>query len=201
MSKASGFSDKLEEFERMKTLVLNAPVELGKKFSDYLLKLFADYPESIAELDMWIPRDSLNLEINLNKKGRPLYRSIDIGSPGQRTSAILSLILGISEMPIIIDQPEDDLDTRNITDIIVASMNEMKKKQQIIVVTHNPNIVVNANSEQVIRLDYRNGQIINTCSGALQNHDVRDAICEVMEGGKEALEKRYYRIFKALEKG
>ena len=201
MSKASGLSDKLEEFERMKTLVLNAPVELGKKFSDYLLKLFADYPESIAELDMWIPRDSLNLEINLNKKGRPLYRSIDIGSPGQRTSAILSLILGISEMPIIIDQPEDDLDTRNITDIIVASMNEMKKKQQIIVVTHNPNIVVNANSEQVIRLDYRNGQIINTCSGALQNHDVRDAICEVMEGGKEALEKRYYRIFKALEKG
>ena len=82
---------------------------------------------------------------------------------------------------------------------IYTSINEMKKQQQIIVVTHNPNIVVNTNSEQVVQLDYRNGQIINSCSGALQNHDVRDAICEVMEGGKEALEKRYYRIFKALK--
>ena len=75
----------------------------------------------------------------------------------------------------------------------------MKKKQQIILVTHNPNIVVNTNSEQVVQLDYRNGQIVNACEGALQKHNVRDAICEVMEGGKEALEKRYYRIFKALE--
>ena len=63
--------------------------------------------------------------------------------------------------------PEDDLDTRNITDIVVSSINEMKKQQQIIVVTHNPNIVVNTNSEQVIQLDYRNEQIINSCSGAL----------------------------------
>ena len=67
-------------------------------------------------------------------------------------------------------------------------------------VTHNPNIVVNTNSEQVIQLDFVGGQIVNSCSGALQSHDVRDAICEVMEGGKEALEKRYYRIFRALEK-
>ena len=102
-------------------------------------------------------------------------------------------------MPIVIDQPEDDLDTRNITDIVVSSINQMKKRQQVILVTHNPNIVVNTNSEQVTQLDYVNGQIITACAGALQSHDVRDAICEVMEGGKEALEKRYYRIFKALQ--
>lgn len=57
---------------------------------------------------------------------------------------------------------------------------------------------LNSNSELVTQLDYINGQIQNVCSGALQEHSVRDAICEVMEGGKEALEKRYYRIFKAL---
>ena len=100
-------------------------------------------------------------------KRKPLYRSIDAGSPGQRTSAVLSLILGISSVPIIRGQPEDELDTRNITDIVVSSINEMKKQQQIIVVTHNPNIVVNTNSEQVVQLDYRNEQIINSCSGAL----------------------------------
>ena len=58
---------------------------------------------------------------------------------------------------------------------------------------------MNTNSEQVIQLDYVNGQIVTVCSGALQDHAVRDGICNVMEGGKEALEKRYYRIFKALE--
>lgn len=77
------------------------------------------------------------------------------------------MILGISSVPIIRGQPEDELDTRNITDIVVSSINEMKKQQQIIVVTHNPNIVVNTNSEQVVQLDYRNEQIINSCSGAL----------------------------------
>lgn len=49
----------------------------------------------------------------------------------------------MSKEPIIIDQPEDDLDTKNITDFIVKGINEKKQSQQIIVVTHNPNIIVN----------------------------------------------------------
>lgn len=200
MTKENDVNTQLISLEEMKAKVLNSTDTFGKRFSDYLYKLFNDYPDSIAELELWIPKDALKLEINMNRKGKAAYRSIEAGSPGQRTSAVLSLILGISTMPIIIDQPEDDLDTRNITDIVVSSINEMKKNQQIIVVTHNPNIVVNTNSEQVIQLDFLRGQIVNSCSGALQSHDVRDAICEVMEGGKEALEKRYYRIFRALEK-
>lgn len=200
MTKENDVNTQLISLEEMKAKVLSSTGAFGKRFSDYLYKLFNDYPDSIAELELWIPKDALKLEININKKGKAAYRSIEAGSPGQRTSAVLSLILGISTMPIIIDQPEDDLDTRNITDIVVSSINEMKKNQQIIVVTHNPNIVVNTNSEQVIHLDFLRGQIVNSCSGALQSHDVRDAICEVMEGGKEALEKRYYRIFRALDK-
>ena len=171
----------------------------GKRFAKHLQQLFDNSPEALDEIAIWVPEDDLKLEININPSGKPTYKDIDAGSPGQRTSAILSLIFGISEMPIVIDQPEDDLDTRNITDIVVSSINQMKKRQQVILVTHNPNIVVNTNSEQVTQLDYVNGQIITACAGALQNHDVRDAICEVMEGGKEALEKRYYRIFKALQ--
>lgn len=200
MSKEEELSEKLSELYDMREKILRKSTnDWGKRFNDYLSKTIVSIPEIEAELEMWLPEDALKLELNMNKTGKPKYRSIDAGSPGQRTSAILSLILGISNIPIIIDQPEDDLDTRNITDIIVAGINEMKKKQQIILVTHNPNIVVNSNSEQVIHLDYRGGQIENICSGALQKHTVRDAICEVMEGGKEALEKRYYRIFKALE--
>lgn len=122
LSKEGSLEDKLKDFEKMKVAVSSASNSLGKRFSDYLRRFFDDYPDSVAELEMWVPKDALKLEINMNKKGKPLYRSIDAGSPGQRTSAVLSLILGISSVPIIIDQPEDDLDTRNITDIVVSSI-------------------------------------------------------------------------------
>lgn len=177
-----------------KEALLHASSTYSKRFISYLSKLCEQYEYFEDELLTWIPDDKLTLEIKTGNRFSP----VDAGSPGQRTSAILSLILSISDAPIIIDQPEDDLDTRNITEIVVKGINRIKPQQQIIVVTHNPNIVVNTNSEQVIYLDYRNGQIVSTCAGALQNHDVRDAICEVMEGGKDALEQRYYRIFKAL---
>ena len=86
-----------------------------------------------------------------------------------------------------------------ITDFIVKGINEKKQSQQIIVVTHNPNIVVNTNSEQVIHMEFAGGEINASHSGALQDVEIRDAICDVMEGGREALESRYYRITKALE--
>lgn len=175
--------------------LLHIPLEKKGRFFTSLRNLYKKHIESIDELATWIPDDKINLEIKVGKR----YKPVDIGSPGQRTSAILSLIFETSKTPIIIDQPEDDLDTRNITEIVVNSINSKKKSQQIIIVTHNPNIVVNTNSEQVIQLDYINGQIVTVCSGALQDHAVRDGICNVMEGGKDALEKRYYRIFKALE--
>lgn len=167
----------------------------AKKFISFLEKAREKSPEIDHDTMLWIPDDRLFLEIKLpgNK-----YQSVDSSSPGQRTSAILSLILRRGKYPIVIDQPEDDLDTRNITDIVVNGISEMKADHQFIIVTHNPNIVVNTNSEQVVQLDVRGGQIQTACSGALQSHAVRDAICEVMEGGREALEKRYFRIIKAL---
>lgn len=195
MLKAENFDDALRKMLLLKETICETG---GKKFQKYLTQLFSNNIDAFNEFITWVPEDKLQLELKIENRGRTTYKSIDAGSPGQRTSAVLSLILGISEMPIIIDQPEDDLDTRNITDIIVRGIEKLKKKQQIILVTHNPNIVVNSNSELVTQLDYINGQIQNVCSGALQEHSVRDAICEVMEGGKEALEKRYYRIFKAL---
>ena len=168
----------------------------SKKFRAHLNNLFeCDYSVE-NEMYMWLPEDLVRLEL---KTGRNKYISIDAGSAGQRTSAILTLLLQISNEPVIIDQPEDDLDTKNITDFIVKGINEKKQGQQIIVVTHNPNIVVNTNSEQVIHMEFAGGEINASHSGALQDFEIRDAICEVMEGGREALESRYYRITKALE--
>lgn len=168
----------------------------SKKFRSHLNSLLENDYNVENELYMWIPEDMVRLEL---KTGRNKFISIDAGSAGQRTSAILTLLLQISKEPIIIDQPEDDLDTKNITDFIVKGINEKKQNQQIIVVTHNPNIVVNTNSEQVIHMEFAGGIINASHAGALQDFEIRDAICDVMEGGREALESRYYRITKALE--
>lgn len=195
-SDSENIENKISYLRKEKINLLKLQDDYSKKFTNYMSKTLETYEDTMTDILMWVPNDRLSLEIKINNK----FVSVDAGSPGQRTSAILSLIFNLSDSPIIIDQPEDDLDTRNITNIVVNGINRAKTKQQIILVTHNPNIVVNTNSEQVIQLDYKCGQIDNACSGALQNHDVRDAICEVMEGGKEALEKRYYRIFKALSK-
>ena len=168
----------------------------GSKFIGYLEKVFHINPDIESELYVWIPEDNLELEIKIDNR----FKSVEMGSRGQRSSAMLALILNTSNVPIIIDQPEDDLDTKNITKMVVKSLNKIKNDVQVIFATHNPNIVVNANAEWVVNLDFKGGQIVNANYGALQEHSIRDAICEVMEGGKEALEKRYYRIFKALNR-
>src|SRR5699024_5963541 len=123
----------------------------------------------------------------------------DVGSAGQRTGAMLSLLLSIDDSPIIIDQPEDDLDTRMISNLVVKRLRKIKKEQQVIIVTHNPNIPVNGGAEKIVQMHFGNGQIYVAASGALQDKAIREAVCEVMEGGKDALSNRYYRIFKALE--
>lgn len=100
----------------------------------------------------------------------------------------MSLLLSFGDEPLILDQPEDDLDNSLITDLIVEKVKERKTHRQIIVVTHNPNIVVNGDSEKIISLDNR-GVIQVSSHGALQTKEVRSEVCKIMEGGIQALEK------------
>lgn len=164
----------------------------GKPFVRHINAL---EPEDIDRLEVWYPEDKITLKLVVN--GRE--EDIDTGSAGQRTAAMLSLILSLDDTPLIIDQPEDDLDTQRITDLVVAGLRNLKMKQQVIVVTHNPNIPVNGGAENIVHLSFLKGAIRVRTSGALQNKEVRQAVCDIMEGGSEALSSRYYRIFKALE--
>ena len=125
------------------------------------------------------------------------FRPIQEGSPGQKTAALLAFLLSYGEEPLILDQPEDDLDNHLIYDLIVTQLREVKRRRQIIVVTHNANIVVNGDAELVVALAARGGQTQKECAGSLQEKKVRDTICSVMEGGRKAFEQRYRRI--ALE--
>ena len=150
-------------------------------------------PEALDRLDCWFPEDSLKVTYSPSADGRD-FRPIGQGSPGQKTAAILAFLLSYGEEPMVLDQPEDDLDNHLIYDLIVRQLRENKQRRQIIVVTHNPNIVVNGDAELVLVLDSRNGQTYVVEQGGLQEQPIRDEICRVMEGGREAFELRYRRI-------
>ena len=153
-------------------------------------------PEVLDRLDFWFPEDSLDVQYSTSGDGKN-FRSIEEGSPGQRTAALLAFLLSYGKEPLILDQPEDDLDNHLIYELIVTQLREVKRQRQIIVVTHNSNIVVNGDAELVLALAARTGQTQKECEGSLQEVNVRDTICDVMEGGRDAFEQRYRRI--ALE--
>jgi len=171
--------------------------ELGamadRRFAAHISKL---QPEVIDRVDLWFPEDSLDVQYSTTGDGQHL-RSIHEGSPGQKTAALLAFLLSYGEEPLILDQPEDDLDNHLIYDLIVTQLREVKRHRQIIVVTHNANIVVNGDAELIVSLAARSGETQKECEGSLQEKIVREIICAVMEGGRKAFEDRYRRI--ALE--
>lgn len=161
-------------------------VSLGKKFSDYLSNLkYEDFDQLVA----WFPDDRLNVKYFDGKR----MKDIAQGSAGQKAATVLSFLLSYGEEPLVLDQPEDDLDNGLISSLIVERLQKNKAGRQIIVVTHNPNIVVNGDSEYVIALQ-DHGRIEVTASGGLQDSIVRKEVCEIMEGGRAALQQRYRRM-------
>ena len=153
-------------------------------------------PETIDRLDMWFPEDALTVQYSPTGDGSG-FRAIEEGSPGQKTAALLAFLLSYGEEPLILDQPEDDLDNQLIYELIVKQLRDVKRRRQVIVVTHNANIVVNGDAELVTALAARGGATQKDCDGTLQEKVVRQKVCTIMEGGNEAFEQRYRRI--ALE--
>ncbi len=150
-------------------------------------------PEAFDRLEYWFPSDALKVTYSPLTDGRA-FRPIEQGSPGQKTSAILAFLLAYGDEPMILDQPEDDLDNHLIYDLIVQQFRDNKQRRQIIVVTHNPNLVVNGDAELVLALDVRGGQTCIIQQGGLQEQSIRNEVCRIMEGGREAFELRYRRI-------
>lgn len=161
--------------------------KIGKRFSEFMGNL---QPQSFDQINTWFPQDKLSIKFNDGNR----FKDVSQGSAGQKASAILSFLLSYGTEPLVLDQPEDDLDNGLITSLIVSKLHKNKSERQIIVVTHNPNIVVNGDSEYVIALEAR-GQINQVASGALQEISVRKNVCEIMEGGEIALQQRYKRMF------
>ncbi|MHC4145451.1 MAG: AAA family ATPase [Planctomycetota bacterium] len=133
---------------------------------------------------VWDDREAILLN------GRP----VDKLSPGQRSSAMLPLIALAEESPLVIDQPEDNLDNRLVGHVLVDILAELKEHRQIIVCTHNPNIVVSGDAEQVIALEAksdRKGKL--DIAGSIDNDNIVNTVIELMEGGREAFRVRKER--------
>ncbi|HCW3638072.1 TPA: hypothetical protein OXJ93_002348 [Acinetobacter baumannii] len=124
----------------------------------------------------------LNEHYDLQNNGK----SLDQLSPGEKGALLLVfyLVLDKEDIPLIIDQPEDNLDNNSVAKVLVPFIKLAKKKRQIILVTHNPNLAVVADSEQVINvsLDKQNGYKFNFISGGIENQTINKQLLEVLEG-------------------
>ena len=133
-------------------------------------------------------RDRYLIELEMDDGS---YRRLDDLSGGQRVSVLLSLLLETNDdRPLVIDQPEDELDNRFLFETVLPALKRLKGRRQIIVATHNPNIVVNGDADQVIQLEATANRGRVSCAGAIEEPAVRDAIVRTVDGGDEAFRLR-----------
>lgn len=193
LAEASDDDQRLAALGRIRHALVERPASLGGHFRNYLERK-AQKPEFADHVLVWYPEDDLRIEYQRGGK----WYAIGEGSQGQRSAALLAFLLAFGEEPIVLDQPEDDLDNHLIYDLIVRQIRENKLRRQLIVVTHNPNVVVNGDAELVHVMAFGYGQCTVQQSGALQDKDVREEVCRVMEGGREAFARRWKRLGKEV---
>jgi hypothetical protein len=194
-------TDPSNEFENFKKYIIFLLTSLDGDINQFLdeectetrfVKLWKDKKEknTLSSLLNILPEDKVNIRICDNGS------EIDIndGSPGQKCAAVLAFLLSNGKNPLIIDQPEDDLDNSLIYNLIVESIRKMKLQRQIIIVSHNPNIPVLGDAEGIIILERnQNGMVSlfkNKKAGCIEEKVIRDGICDIMEGGETAFKKR-----------
>ena len=132
------------------------------------------------------------------------YDGVDIRklSPGTRGIVLLLLYLSLDDAdgrPLVIDQPEENLDPKSVFEELAGLFVEAKSKRQVIMVTHNANLAVNTDSDQTIIADagpHPPGSLppISYTSGGLESAEIRKAVCGILEGGEGAFQERGRRL-------
>jgi ABC-type lipoprotein export system ATPase subunit len=135
---------------------------------------------------------------------KPIYelkldgKILDELSPGEKGTLLLVFYLMIDkeDTPLVIDQPEDNLDNKSVFQVLTHFMKTAKKRRQIIIVTHNPNLAVGADAEQIIyvELDKKDGRnVFSYETGAIENPKINARLVEILEGTMPAFDKRKLR--------
>lgn len=148
----------------------------------------------IEEVDL---PPTTSIELNVAAEGQPpAWQTLEELSTGQKATAVLLLLLLESDAPLVVDQPEDDLDNRFITDSVVPTMREEKRRRQFVFATHNANIPVLGDAELILGLKATGeagqgrAEIPVQYMASIDAASVRELVEEVLEGGKTAFETR-----------
>lgn len=192
------------------------------EFHSIMEKLFDGLIDNSIKLQSGYQKDQMLLEVFSSNFYYLLYDVDYQGdvlsemSEGKKAYIILRLLLEYSnkQCPILIDQPEDDLDNRSIYTVLAQYLRLIKKNRQIVIVTHNPNVVVGADAEEVIvanqhglgnenqdkkKFQYISGSLETTFQDngspfILLKQGIKEHVCEILEGGEEAFRKRERKL-------
>ncbi|MCA9359933.1 hypothetical protein KC850_02750 [Candidatus Kaiserbacteria bacterium] len=166
-------TDKREEIKEDKDRIISEQVSNPQEFYDFLFSL--EYLSPIYELKL---------------DGKTLEEL----SPGEKGALLLVFYLMIDkeDIPLIIDQPEDNLDNKSVFEVLTHFIKAAKKRRQIIIVTHNPNLAVGADAEQIIYVDIdkKNKYKFSYELGSIENPSINRRIVEILEGTMPAFDKR-----------
>lgn len=198
----------LERLKSRDTLSLLDFAQRCREGKDSLISNYSLPPAAAERLaqatpDVFMKLEELELpatttiELNTSSEGEPeTWQTIEALSTGQKATAVLLLLLLESEAPLVVDQPEDDLDNRFITEGVVPTMKDEKRKRQFVFSTHNANIPVLGDAELIIGLstgiqnETVQGRIDERHMGSIDIQPVREMVEEILEGGKAAFEMR-----------
>lgn len=206
----------------LKRVDLNKVMDKPDVFIDYMGsgKQKLEMDEDVATLTKMVLTTTKNVRFVASLEGDRIggFKKSSM-TPGKQALFALTLILAESDepWPLLIDQPEDDLDSRSVCDVIIKDLMRRKRERQVIMVSHNANLVVGADSEEIIVANRhgddrpnRDGKMFAYLTGSLEyskpkdpnaklvleSAGIREHACEILDGGAEAFQKRRdkYRI-------
>lgn len=162
------------------------------------VKIGTQLKKSVRQIDFYdflFSLEYLEPKYLLQLGGKDLLRL----SPGERGVLLLIfyLLVDKDDCPLIIDQPEDNLDNQSVFELIAPCIREARIRRQVFIVTHNPNLAVVCDAEQVIagHIDKLNGEKVTYISGSIENPDINNRIITILEGTKPAFKNRESKYF------
>ena len=181
----NGFKFSEKEFKEILEQLLT-----GILADSLLLKARKD--EEAVLLELFKNRFKINYLKSITKDG--VY--FNDMSDGEQMIALLEFIFKFDDYnyPILLDQPEDDLDVRAISKYIVDFLRKQKIKRQIFIVSHNANLVVCGDSEEVVVAKKKKKIHFEYDTGAIENDKIKKEIIDILEGGEEAIRKRKNKL-------
>lgn len=146
----------------------------------------------IMEIEEFIVEDFVSIELNVSNNEVPIYKILDSLSTGQQCTALLHLLLLDNKDPLLLDQPEDNLDNAFIADRIVTQVRSAKLTRQFIFATHNANIPVFGDAEWigVLEATADSATLPKDNQGSIDQKSIQSLAAKILEGGKDAFNRR-----------